>query len=406
MNSIADSAAARRTIFFCVLAAVCEGIDLQAAGVAAGGIKAQFHPTENQLGTFFSASTFTLFFGALIGGRLADSIGRKTVLVGSIALFGLFSLLTPLAWDLPSLIGARLLTGLGLGGALPILIALVAESSRERRRHANVALAYSGNPMGGALISLVLLLVASAHWRLIFVVGGILPLALAPVMAFAVRESASFQSAESLSASSPRRGSFAAIFGAGRALPTILLWVSFFLGLLTLNVFLSWLPILLVGNGLTGAQSALAQIGFNLGGAMAAILIGACLEGRLRNLSLLITFLALPLVLVALAHAPAQLTIILALVFLMGCAVLAAQAFLYSMAPAVYPTSIRGVGVGAAVAIGRTGSIAGPKLGGYLKSAGHGYSQLLMDLLPIVIVASVCALALAWYTRRARAGIS
>jgi AAHS family 3-hydroxyphenylpropionic acid transporter len=71
----------RSTIVFCLLAALCEGIDLQAAGVAAGGIALQFQPTASQFGTFFSASTFGLFFGALIGGRLADSIGRKKVLV-------------------------------------------------------------------------------------------------------------------------------------------------------------------------------------------------------------------------------------------------------------------------------------------------------------------------------------
>jgi AAHS family 3-hydroxyphenylpropionic acid transporter len=70
------------------------------------------------------------------------------------------------------------------------------------------------------------------------------------------------------------------------------------------------------------------------------------------------------------------------------------------MAPGPYPTAIRGVGVGAAVAMGRIGSIVGPKLGGALKAAGHGYSQLLMDLLPIVIIGSVCALTLAWYTPR------
>src|ERR1700685_1506725 len=55
------------------------------------------------------------------------------------------------------------------------------------------------------------------------------------------------------------------------------------------------------------------------------------------------------------------------------------------MGPAVYPTSIRGVGVGAAVAVGRIGSIVGPKLGGMLKAAGHSPSQLLMDLLPVVV---------------------
>jgi AAHS family 3-hydroxyphenylpropionic acid transporter len=90
-------------------------------------------------------------------------------------------------------------------------------------------------------------------------------------------------------------------------------------------------------------------------------------------------------------------------VFLLGCAVLAAQAFLYAMAPVAYPTRIRGIGVGAAVAFGRIGSIVGPKLGGMLKAAGHGPSQLLMDLLPIVIVGSVCSLCLAWEVARRRA---
>jgi MFS transporter, AAHS family, 3-hydroxyphenylpropionic acid transporter len=87
-------------------------------------------------------------------------------------------------------------------------------------------------------------------------------------------------------------------------------------------------------------------------------------------------------------------------VFALGCAVLAAQAFLYAAAPACYPTSIRGLGVGAAVAVGRIGSIAGPKLAGLLKAAGHGYSQLLTDLLPIVVLGSITAIALAWYTQR------
>jgi AAHS family 3-hydroxyphenylpropionic acid transporter len=399
-NDTEDGAAARRTILFCVLAAVCEGIDLQAAGVAAVGIGAEFQPAPDQLANYLSASTLGLFFGALIGGRLADSLGRKGVLIASIALFGLFSLLTPLAWDLPSLTYARLLTGLGLGGALPNLIALVAESSAPNRRNLNVALMYSGNPIGGAIVSLVLLLIATSQWRRIFLVGGILPLILAPLMAFGVRESAAFRHAAAQAAELPKRGSFLSIMREGRAVPTLLLWASFFLGLLTLYLFLSWLPTLLIGNGLSRGQAAVAQIGFNVGGAVAALVIGLLLEGRVRSLSLVTTFVALPLLLIALARAPAQVATILILVCLMGCAVIAAQAFLYAAAPSVYPTSIRGVGVGATVAVGRIGSIAGPKLGGMLKSAGHDYAHLMMDLLPIVIVGSVCALILAWYTSR------
>ena len=55
----------------------------------------------------------------------------------------------------------------------------------------------------------------------------------------------------------------------------------------------------------------------------------------------------------------------------------------------------RGMGVGAAIAIGRLGSIGGPKLGGWLKGLGHSSSQLLLDLLPIAIIGSVFAAILA-----------
>lgn len=405
-----DSAALRSTIVFCVLTAFCEGMDLQAAGVAAAGIGAEFKPSSDQFGTFFSASTLGLFFGALIGGRLADSIGRKKVLVASVALFGIFSLLTSFAWDISSLLIARALTGLGLGGALPMVLALVAETGTAEQQAGRVAAVYATTPFGGAVISLLSLLIAATQWRTIFVVGGVVPLVLAPIMAFALPESSAFQRVHAAPKNGslpdrvdmPKSGSFLAIFSGGRALRTTFLWTSFFLGLLLLYLLLNWLPTLLTSDGLTRTEAAGAQIGFNIGGALAAILIGYLLNGRLKNWAVVITFLALPVLLVTLAKSPAQLVIICITVFLLGCAVIAAQAFLYAMAPAAYPTSIRGVGVGAAVAVGRIGSIVGPKLGGMLKAAGHSPSQLLMDLLPVVVAGSICALLLAWEVRRAK----
>jgi AAHS family 3-hydroxyphenylpropionic acid transporter len=409
INGNAPSAAAlRTTIIFCVFTAMCEGIDLQAAGVAAPGIAVEFGPTPGQFGTFFSASTLGLLFGALIGGRVADGIGRKKVLVTSVGLFGFFSLFTPLAWGVQSLTWARLLTGLGLGGALPILIALVSESSRVNQQSASVAMVYAATPFGGAIASLISLLLPASEWRLIFVVGGVVPLLLAPLMAVGLQESIAFQrisaaaitSGDTEIAAMPKSGSFAAIFADGRALRTILLWMSFFLGLLLLYLLLNWLPTILANGGLTRIQAAGAQIGFNLGGALAALLIGYLMGGRLRNMGIIAIFVALPILLVALAKAPAEVGTIGLVVFLLGCSVMAAQAFLYAMAPVPYPTTIRGVGVGAAVAAGRIGSIVGPKLGGILKSAGHSPSQLLMDLLPVAIVGSICALLLAWHTQR------
>ncbi len=398
-------AAARTTIALCLLVAFCEGIDLQAAGITAAGIAAEFRPTADQFGTFFSASTFGLFFGALIGGRLADSVGRKSVLVISVGLFGLFSVLTALAPSVAMLTGARMLTGLGLGGALPMIIALVSENAPAGRQSASVAMVYAATPFGGAFASLVSSLTTADHWRWIFLLGGALPLLLTPLLGAKLPESLAFRelggtaSAPGNSPAMPQRGSFAAIFADGRARSTVLLWVSFFLGLLLLYLLLNWLPTLLVSDGMTRVQATGAQIGFNIGGALAAVLIGHLLRGRLRNAAIIVTFVALPILLVTLAKAPAELEVIVVTVFLLGGSVVAAQAFLYAMAPVAYPTSIRGVGVGAAIAVGRIGSIVGPKLGGALKAAGHGPSQLLMDLLPLVIAGSACALALAWVTR-------
>jgi len=384
----------------CIGAAFCEGFDLQAAGVAAAGIAGEFHPSADQLGTFFSASTLGLCAGAVLGGRLSDSFGRKRTLIGSIVLFGLFSLLTATSRDMHSLSWARLLTGAGLGGAFPNLLALVMESSSEQRRHANVALAYSGMPFGGAVASLISMLSASTEWRVIFIAGGVAPLLLAPLLVVLLRESAEFRRVTAPdSAAAPLRGRFRAIVREGRALPSVLLWVTSFLELLMLYLILSWLPTLLVGSGFSKTEAAGVQVAFNVGGGLAALAIGQLLEGRARNPSIIAAFVAVPLLVLLLSQAPPALGIVTLIVFGLGCAVLATQGYLYCAAPRLYPTLIRGVGVGAVVAFGRIGAIVGPKLGGILKAAGHGSSRLLLDILPLVILGSLCALAFAWRTR-------
>jgi AAHS family 3-hydroxyphenylpropionic acid transporter len=405
------TAGATATIVGCICAAFCEGFDLQAAGVAAGGIAAEFQPTPDQLGTFFSASTLGLFAGALLGGRVSDSVGRKRVLIASVALFGLLSILTAAAHDIQTLCWTRLLTGAGLGGAFPNLLALVNESSSAHRRNANVALAYSGMPFGGAVASLVSMLSLQSHWRLIFIAGGVAPLILLPLLQRVLRESREFERVSGAAPVStvppssqrlPAAGSFMAILAGGRALPTVLLWVSSFLGLLMLYLILSWLPTLLVGNGFTKSQAAAVQVAFNVGGGLAALLIGQLLESRARNPGIVAAFIAVPLCVLLLSRMPAQLGPVMLIVFLLGCAVLAGQGFLYATAPRLYPTLIRGVGVGAAVALGRVGSIVGPKLGGMLKAAGHNSSQLLLDILPLVVLGSVSALVFAWQASRMR----
>ncbi len=407
-NSSSSSNAATTTIVCCVLVAFCEGFDLQAAGVAAAGIAPEFKPTPEQLGRFFSASTFGLFLGALGGGRLADTLGRRSTLIASIALFGLFSILTAQAWSIASLTGARLLTGFGLGGAFPTLVAWVNEHSAPTRRRANVALVYSGMPFGGALVSLMSMLTESAHWRFIFIAGGIAPLVLVPILLWALHEALPVRSVNDAPQDSgplapmPKTGSFIAIFGDGRAVATLLLWISCFLGLLTVYLMLSWLPTMLRDAGFSKIQAGCAQIAFNVGGALSALLLGELLESKLRNPSIAATFIAAPFLVVLLSRSSHEFGLVVAASFGLGGALLAAQGYFYASAANTYPTSIRGIGSGATVAAGRLGSIVGPLLGGMLTAAGHRSTQLLAEIVPLVVLGSLTAFAFAWRTSRTR----
>jgi AAHS family 3-hydroxyphenylpropionic acid transporter len=399
----------RRILMLCFLVATCEGIDLQAAGVAAEGLRAIFRPSPLALSLFFAGGTIGLFAGALIGGRLSDTHGRQRVLVISVALFGLFSLCTPFAADMRTLIGLRILTGLGLGGALPNVIALALETAPDHVRQASVATVYSGTPFGGAVASAVSLAAGPAHWEAIFIVGGVAPLILLPVILRALPESPAFilEREARRSGGSAVAGAhvgvavnrFGALFADGRALGTVLLWASFFLSLLTLYLLLNWLPTLLRSAGIGTGHVAAIQIGFNLGGAIAVVSVGRFLEGSTRRATVLAVFAALPLVLYALARVPDQFLTLFSIVFVLGCLEAAGQAFFYSTAPAGYPTAIRGFGVGAAIAAGRLGSALGPLLGGLLVVTIADSSEVLITLLPLAIIASLLAILLESRTR-------
>jgi MFS transporter, AAHS family, 3-hydroxyphenylpropionic acid transporter len=395
-----DEAAARGatvTVVLCALAAFFEGIDLQAAGVAAAGIVPEFKPEPRHLGVFFSASTAGLVCGALVGGRLSDWLGRKRVLVASVAAFGVFSLLAASASTMSALVWARLLTGVGLGGAFPILVALTSESSTPARRRPNVTIVYSAMPFGGAFVSLLAMLIAPVHWRYLFIVGGLCPVIVTPIMALYLRESQAFKQARNVGATAaPARAGFLAVVTEGRARNTLLLWMGFLLSLLTLYLLLNWLPTLLLGYGLTKPQAAVAQIAFNLGGGIAALGMGRLLESSHRRGSTAMVFAAVPVLLACLAWAPRQPSLIVTFVLVLGIVVLASQAVMYAMAPQCYPTPIRGVGVGTAVAVGRIGSIVGPAIAGMLVAQGQTTAQLLLDLVPITAVGGICAVALAW----------
>jgi AAHS family 3-hydroxyphenylpropionic acid transporter len=380
------------TVVLCCTVSIIEGFDLQSAGVAAPRLAPALGLNPGQLGLFFSSSTFGLMCGAIIGGRLSDYYGRKAILLISVAWFGFTSIATGFSSGFMALLLTRFLTGVGLGGALPNLLALVAENTTSKHRSSAIATLYAGLPTGGAIASIVTFLDKDpASWRMIFFIGGIAPLVVVPLLYWVLPDSKRLH--PDSHASKPPVTQ--ALFGKNRSSTTLLLWVGFLLGLLVFYLLLNWLPSLLVSRGLSRPDSSLVQLAFNVAGAIGSVATGVIMDVRSKWLTTVAAFAASIIAILALAVAPADLIVLIAAGAAVGATISASQMVLYSLAPSCYPTVVRGTGVGAAVAIGRVGSALGPLLAGVLIGAGQSNSQVMVSILPILAISGVAATILA-----------
>ncbi len=386
------SPATGRLIFLCFLVAVFEGVDIQAMGVAAPGLAAAFRLTPAQMGEVMSASTVGLMLGAAAGGWLSDRIGRARVIVIAMAVLSVFSFATVAAPGYVGLRIIRVLAGLGLGGAFPNLIAIVAEHSPSSKRAASLAWMYIGLPVGGVAAGLVASWTTAGNWHPVFYVGGLGPLLLVPLLLARLPPS-NPQHGAPARARLPR-ATAAGIHPLRSALGvTARLWVSYFFTLLVVYLLLNWLPSLVMSAGYSHLQATISSIMLNAGAVVGSLALGALTDRFAPRGSLVVTYLgmAASLLVLALGHGAA----LFAGAFLAGFFVIGGQLILYAMAPALYPAAVRGTGVGAAVAAGRLGSISGPVLAGLWLSHGFPPATVPLIAVPGLLVAFIAALSLA-----------
>ena len=180
-------------LVLCFLVVALDGFDTTAIGFIAPALRTEWGATPAQLAPLFGAGLFGLMIGAFAFGPLADRLGRRAILALTVLFFGMASLASALAPSIGMLTLLRFVTGLGLGGALPNAITLASEYCPEGRRSFLVSIMFSGFGVGAALGG-----VASAHliaaygWRSVLVLGGVLPLLLAPVLWVILPESVLF----------------------------------------------------------------------------------------------------------------------------------------------------------------------------------------------------------------------
>ncbi len=386
----------RLIIGLCAAVAFLDGFDAQAIGYVAPALIREWGFARPELGPVFSAGLVGLMLGALFIAPLADRFGRRPVILLSTAIFGLFSLATAWTTNLDQLLVLRFLTGLGLGACMPNAIALTSEYSPARNRSLLVMLMFAGFTLGslaGGLISAQM--VPTIGWQSVFIVGGVLPLALAPILFFAMPESLRYlvlskaapekqlkivrrmNPAADVDASTTlvieektaARMSVRALLTDGRARRTILLWIVFFMSLLDVYMLVNWLPTAMDAAGAPVRTAILIGVILQVGGLIGPIPLGYLLD-RFGIRATMFPAYLLAAVSIALigVFASQSIPLTMVVVFLAGFGVIGGQTAANAVAATSYPTEIRSTGVGWALGVGRVGSIVGPALAGVLLS--------------------------------------
>jgi AAHS family 3-hydroxyphenylpropionic acid transporter len=371
------------TIILCFMVALMEGLDLQAPGIAAQGMMAAFEIDKLHMGWVFSAGILGMLPGAFIGGRLADHLGRKRVLMGSVALFGIFSLVTAVAWDYNSLVVARFLTGAGLGASLPNLIALTSEVAGAKLRGTAVSMMYCGVPLGAACAAMIGVNDFGVGWQLVFYVGGFVPLLIVPLLGFYLPESQAYEKATGEGFTLP-----ALLFKEGRGKPTTLLWVSFFFTLMVTYILINWLPSLLIAQGFTSKEASWVVLSMQIGAAVGTLLLGALMDRLPTWVMSVVIYLGILSALAALYFSVSLAAMVVA-GFIAGMFTTGGQSVLYALAPMFYPALGRVTGVGSAVAIGRLGAMSGPVVVGKMLAMGTGTAGVMLACAPGIVVAAI-----------------
>jgi len=377
-----------------------DGFDLQIISFAGRYIQESFALSNTQLGTLGTVGVVGTLLGGIAMGYLGDRVGRKPAIVVSTIGFGVFMLLFAVAQDYAQLVVLRFATGVFLGGALPLVWAVVTEFAPVRLRSTSVVITMIGYSLGSASGGPVSnLLIPRFGWEAVFVAGGVASLlAVVPVVLF-LPESVKFLAQKDLHqhriaailrralpdvtvpagarfvvGTGPQRDRTrftpAELFRGGRlALITPLVWVAYMCSSAIVFYLAFWGPILNERIGFSVSAAATLAAWTAVAGAAGQLLIGRFIDHRGAGTIAWMPLLAVPCLmligLVPLGPAGYVVVLILAHVFVIG-----GHGGIISICGIFYRPAIRANGAGWATSMAKFGAMLGPWLAGFVMDHG------------------------------------
>ncbi|MDY0272193.1 MAG: aromatic acid/H+ symport family MFS transporter [Advenella sp.] len=421
INHVIDEAKFRsfhwNVLFWCTLIIIFDGYDLVIYGVVLPILMDQWQLTPIEAGSLGSIALFGMMVGAMTLGTASDKFGRKKMILLCIVLFSLFTFLCGFSQTPTQFAVMRFIAGLGIGGVMPNVVALISEYAPKKIRSTLVALMFSGYAIGGMLSAgLGIWIVPTWGWEIMFYLGCI-PLILLPLLmkmlpeslGFLLRDNKDTQVKTILAKIDPqiiasnqyelvrqdvitRKIPILDLFSEKRAISTMAFWISFFMCLLMVYALGSWLPKLMQTAGYPLKSGLMFLFAMNIGGMVGAIL-GGRMSDKFNLKSVLVIFFILGAIAIILLGFRSNTYFLYFLVMIAGAATIGSQILLYTYVAQYYPMHIRSTGLGWASGVGRIGAIVGPMLGGILMQLGLPHYQNFMAFaIPGIIAALAIAL--------------
>jgi len=398
-----------------------DGFDIFVVGKIAPAIAADFGVTPAAMTLVFLLQQIGLAVGAFLVSPLFDKFGRKRSLMLCCGVFGLLSVATTFATSIVAVAVLRGLAGLFLAAVLPGAVALVAEFTPERRRSTFIALSIAGYSAGSAAGAAAALLIPAYGWQAAFWIGGLLPLALVPLLGLLLPESLTFRVernpqdpaiARTLALIEPElqltgeerfvtperpgkggKAHLVDVFRDGRARTTTLVWLACLLSMGNIALLAAWLPTFFQEMAGISIQrfAVVSMIGF-LGGMVGTVTIGFLMDRFAPNRLIPLYYLGIAATLVLIGTVPFESPYFVPLLLAWSFCQSGGQAGLNMLMTRIYPTAIRSTGIGWAGGAGRIGGIIAPLLGGLALASAF---SLQFTLAIIAISPAIVALLVA-----------
>jgi len=374
-----------------------DGFDVLSISFASPGIAKDWGVDKATLGWVLSMELVGMALGSMLLGGVADKIGRRPTILGCLVAMSVGMFGVSLADGVPTLLGWRLLTGLGIGGMLASINAAAAELSSQRWRSLAVALMVIGYPLGGVIGGTVVQrLLAGGSWREVFIFGGWITAAFIPVVWFLLPESVAFLDRrrkpgsleainriltrfghESMATLTPDTAESAQrsvmdIFKPGLIVTTVLITLGYFAHVTSFYFIIKWVPKLVVDLGFQPRAAAGVLTWANVGGAAGVVIFGLIATRVGLKALTIVTLVGASAMVIWFGRGSPDLASLSSTVAIAGLFTNSAIGGYYLLFAKIFPTHVRATGTGFAIGVGRGGAMLAPVLAGYLLQAGFG----------------------------------